>query len=97
MIPSSLVLNVGSFQGYNNNIIIASQGMKLGYNENINGPIETAKSSVQPLIVPKTETKITKAVKYQNNVYLYAGVSALVFGLCFYFRKNIFWDYEDYG
>ena len=90
MIPSNLVLNVGSVKGYNNNIIIASQGMKLGYNKDINEPIETAKPSIQPIIIQQTESKSTKEVESLNNVYLYAGVCALVFGLCFYFRKDIF-------
>jgi hypothetical protein len=36
MIPSDLVLKVGVLVGYNNNIVIASDSMKIGQNEHIN-------------------------------------------------------------
>ena len=88
MIPSNLVLKTGSVERYNNNIVIAGQNMKLGYNENINKESLTVK--------PILEKHMSKPPIYEemkvkpNSIYLYAGVSVLVFGFCLYFRKNIF-------
>ena len=98
MIPSNLVLKTGSIEKYNNNIVIAGQNMKLGYNENINKEsliIKPIPEKGKPIVKPMDNIKYNISAK-PNSIYLYAGVSVLVFGFCFYFRKNIFWNYEDY-
>ena len=46
MIPSDLVLNVGHVTKYNNNILIADESLKIGYNETVNS---MAKANAQVL------------------------------------------------
>ena len=41
MIPSSLVLQVGVIQIYNNNVVIADDGTEIGENEHTN-PLDSA-------------------------------------------------------
>ena len=92
MIPSNLVLNVGSLERYNNNIIIADQNMKLGYNENVNNESKSKAVvlPVPPVVQSEPKTKIEIESVRPNSIYLYATVATLVFGFCFYFRKNKF-------
>jgi hypothetical protein len=81
MIPSDLVLKVGTVSGYNNNIIVAATNMKLGHNEQINQiqlpahpplPIETS--------VPEPKTPEPATVP---SIYLGLSASVLVL-LLFY-------------
>jgi len=76
LIPSDLVLKVGTVSGYNNNIVVASTNMKLGHNEQINQvqipshpplPIETS--------VPEPKPQEPTTVP---SVYLGLGASVLV-------------------
>jgi hypothetical protein len=94
MIPSNLVLNIGSIQRYNNNILIADKTMKLGYNENINSEVirpQNIQSSTvkQPVRSMPTASKINDVVS-PSTVYLYAVSCAIAIGICFYFRQNKF-------
>src|SRR5271155_5206026 len=39
MMPTDLVLKVGSIQRYNNNIVIAREGITIGHNEKLNNDV----------------------------------------------------------
>jgi hypothetical protein len=73
MIPSNLVLNVGTLIGYNNCIVIATADMKIGLNEQVNG-------TQVPSIVPQdsvTSDDMKKAVSV-SPVYVSIGISLIV-------------------
>lgn len=92
MIPSDLVLKVGTLVGYNNNIVIATTDMKIGQNEQVN---KTSISiSINNLLPVKEDRPITqsdtnnKPAPVSKNVsispvYLSLGVSLLML-LVFY-------------
>src|SRR5579863_1711566 len=90
MMPTDLVLKVGSIQRYNNNIIVAREGVAIGHNKNLNNDARTV-----PMIV---NTPVTNVIKddstmsdvsrnrtprnedFQvNNVYLGIGVTGVAF------------------
>jgi hypothetical protein len=76
MIPSDLVLKVGTLVGYNNNIVIASTNMKLGHNDRINQvqlpvPYKTSPAVPEP---PVQDHEITIV----PSIYAGLGASVLV-------------------
>jgi hypothetical protein len=94
MIPSDLGLKPGSLQRYNNNILIADKSLKLGYNEALNMeqklvsvPLKPDLQSVKPPPVDKVMQKEESNVDIEN-IYLYFGISALVFAFCYVFLKK---------
>ena len=73
MIPSDLVLKVGTLVGYNNNIVIATAGMKIGQNEQIN------RAQVPSLRQdPKPVTPIIRNSISVSPVHVSFGISLLV-------------------
>jgi hypothetical protein len=78
MIPSDLVLKVGTLVGYNNNIMIATSGMKIGQNEQVNKILVPALK--QP---PKSEAPTPESVVGISPMYVSFGISILIL-LVFY-------------
>jgi hypothetical protein len=73
MIPSDLVLKVGTLVGYNNNIMIATSGMKIGQNEQVNKtPVPALKQS------PKSEAPTPESVVDISPMYVSFGISILI-------------------
>ena len=96
MIPSDMVLKVGSLEKYNNSIVIASNDMEIGkcinekcINEQINGLNIGPQSFVDPHLkpqVPQAQTpqaQAPQAPHLLNPVYVGMGASVCVF-LMFY-------------
>ena len=100
MIPSDLVLKVGSVQKYNNNILIADKSLKIGYNAalNIEDRHTTIKSEISesknemkftPVAqLPESVSKIPKETHENVNVYVSLCISLLVFGVCCLFLRK---------
>ena len=81
MIPSDLVLKVGTLVGYNNNIMIATSGMKIGQNEQVNKiPVPALEQS--PKSVP-VEAPTPASVVDISPMYVSFGISILIL-LVFY-------------
>jgi hypothetical protein len=55
MIPSDLVLKVGTLIGYNNNIVVATPQMKIGQNEQVNA-----------ILVQAIDNKLPKSVQVES-------------------------------
>ena len=88
MIPSDMVLKVGSLEKYNNNIVIASNDMEIGkcinekcINEQINGLNIGPQSFVDPHLKPQVPQ--AQAPHLLNPVYVGMGASVCIF-LMFY-------------
>ena len=81
MIPSDLVLKVGSLVGYNNNIVIASTYMKLGHNDEVNR-IQTTRNihaiRAAHLPLPQVSNKPTEPPVSVPSIYLGLGASIIV-------------------
>ena len=77
MIPSDLVLKVGTVTGYNNNIVVASSNMKLGHNEQVN---HVYMHSVQPHAIVHEPSTPNEAVQQTPipSMYVGLGVSVIV-------------------
>lgn len=91
MIPSNLVLKLSSLEGYNNNIVIADKSLKIGYNENINQEVK-AKVSIPTQTQTQVESVVESGLDKEsspqiNNIYLYLGITGLVFGVCYLFLR----------
>jgi len=80
MIPSDLVLKVGTLVGYNNNILIATSQMKLGQNEQINTIQVPSIEKAPPTVESPTPTPTSVEI---SPVYVSFGVSILIL-LAFY-------------
>ena len=81
MIPSDLVLKVGSLVGYNNNIVIASTNMKLGHNDEINRMQTTRSTHAIPtphVPLPLVPNKPVEAPVSVSSIYLGLGASVIV-------------------
>lgn len=79
MIPSDLVLKVGTLVGYNNNIVIASENMKTGQNEQVNRIQVPTKTEPMPR-VSESEKDSTSELSQMpvSPMYLTLGISVLV-------------------
>ena len=96
MMPTDLVLKVGSIQKYNNNIVIANDDVRIGHNENLNS---TEHGNVHAMVVStpvahfaqNTNQIIKTNEEFQvNGVYLAIAVTAVSFIFCYTFlSKNI--------
>ena len=82
MIPSDLVLKVGTVVGYNNNIVVASANMKLGHNDQVNQvhipvPLPKVQEVQQPVVQePPHETELEPTVV--PSIYVSLGASVFV-------------------
>ena len=81
MIPSDLVLKVGTVSGYNNNIVVASTDMKLGHNEQVN---QVQLPSHLPLPAPPVEIPVVEPEPTTvPSVYIGLGASVFVLFLLY--------------
>ena len=81
MIPSDLVLKVGSVVGYNNNIVVASPSMKLGHNDQVNQlqlPVTLPKVPQQTIVQKPSHVPVAEPVSVPS---IYIGLGASVFVL----------------
>ena len=76
MIPSDLVLKVGTLVGYNNNIMVATAGMKIGKNEQVNA-IQVPAIEEKPPENVEVESSPPKIVEL-SPVYVSVGISILI-------------------
>ena len=81
MMPTDLVLKVGSIQKYNNNIVIAKEGIAIGHNENLNNETQPVVPVVVSSTVAQNLSQFTQEFRV-NNVYLGIGVTAIAFIVC---------------
>lgn len=80
MMPSELVLKIGTIEKYNNHIIIAKEDSKIGLNENLNSKSEALTNiNKLPIKVEPLPDKRTLPIVQINKLYLGIGFSALVF------------------
>jgi hypothetical protein len=83
MMPSEMVLQIGSIQRYNNNIIIAKEDAKIGLNESLNSKTDVLTNiNKLPMKREPLSEKQTLPIVQNNNinkVYLGIGFSILVF------------------
>ena len=95
MIPSNLVLKVGSVQKYNNNILVAEKSLKIGYNEALNRDakpitVKGKNSENEMKFIPvsqisKSASKIPQQSNETSNIYVSIVISFVVFGVCYLF------------
>ena len=70
IIPSDMVLQVGSIENFNNNILIASSDLKLGKNELINKRLKNASPMMNGPPVKKSILKTNKFISAQEKTSL---------------------------
>ena len=99
MMPTDLVLKVGSIQRYNNNIVVAREGVAIGHNENLNNAARVVPIIVSTPIANVIKDGPTKSDVAQNNtgineqfqinnVYLGIGVTAIAFFISYIFLSK---------
>src|SRR5271155_1177982 len=95
MMPIDLVLKVGSIQRYNNNIVIAKEGIAIGHNEKLNTEVQPVSMIVSTPIanIATNETKHNEQFQVNSaehvntihNIYLGIGVPAVAFFISYIF------------
>ena len=92
MIPSDLVLKVGSITKYNDNILIADESLKIGYNETLNAVTKAAALPVAPADgTSKNVSEVPSNLSsFASGVppYLSLGISLLAFGAFYVFSRK---------
>ena len=97
MMPTDLVLKVGSIQKYNNNIVVAREGVTIGHNENLNNAARVVPIIVStpnaikdgPTMSDIAQNSIEINEQFQiNNVYLGIGVTAIAFFISYIFLSK---------
>ena len=78
MIPSDLVLKVGTLEGYNNNIVIAAESMKIGHNEQVNQAQLSAVPSLSE-VLPETPAPLAAL----STTYVSLSISLVVLVLLY--------------
>ena len=87
--PTDLVLKVGSIQRYNNNIIIAKDGIAIGHNENLNSETQPVPMIVSTPVANEVQNETGLNEQFQvNNVYLGIGVTAVAFFISYIFLSK---------
>ena len=99
MMPTDLVLKVGSIQRYNNNIVVAKEGMAIGHNENLNSDTKAVPIIVSTPVANVIKNGSTMSHADQNrtpsnedfqvnNVYLGIGVTGVAFFISYIFLSK---------
>jgi hypothetical protein len=92
MMPTDLVLKVESIQRYNNNIVVAREGVTIGHNEKLNNDAKAVSIIVStPAANVTNVTQNDTGIKEDfqlNNVYLGIGVTAVAFFISYIFLSK---------
>ena len=97
--PTDLVLKVGSIQRYNNNIVIAKEGIAIGHNGKLNSEAQPVLAIVSTPVAnlvkdgPTMSDTATNDTKHNeqfqvNNVYLGIAVTAVAFLISYIFLSK---------
>ena len=89
MMPTDLVLKVGSIQRYNNYIVIAKEGISIGHNEKLNTEVQPVSMIVSTPVANIATNKTRHNEQFQvNNFYLGIGVTAVAFFISYIFLSK---------
>src|SRR5271155_3399978 len=98
MMPTDLVLKVGSIQRYNNNIVIAKEGISIGHNEKLNTEVQPVSMIVNTPVANIATNETRHNEQFQVNsaehvntihsVYLGIGVTAVAFFISYIFLSK---------
>jgi hypothetical protein len=98
MMPTVLVLKVGSIQRYNNNIVIAKEGIAIGHNEKLNTEVQPVSMIVSTPVAniatndtrhnEQFQVNSAEHVNTIHNIYLGIGVTAVAFFISYIFLSK---------